>query len=90
MLFALIGFLKPGEAIDQSLQLQISDFLQQPYIPIEAAGVLRGEAGERAGYLMIFEAESRAAAEAFVGESPIRQAGLYREYDLFEFRKEVG
>jgi hypothetical protein len=90
MLFVWMGFLKHGEAIDPSLQERISGFLEQPYIPIHSAGVLRGPAGERAGYLVIFEAEHRAAAEALVAESPIRKAGLYSEYHLFEFQNEVG
>lgn len=90
MLFMWMGLLKPGEAIDQPLQQQISGFLQQPYLAIESAGVLRDEAGGRAGYLVLFEAESRAAAEALVAESPIRRAGLYSQYHLYEFQTEVG
>ena len=90
MLFVWMGFLKSGEPIDQALQQQISGFLEQPYMSIGTAGVLRDEAGGRAGYLVIFEAESRAAAEALVAESPVRQAGLYSEYHLFEFQAEVG
>ena len=90
MLFVWMGFLKSGEAIDQPLQQQISGFLEQPYTSIELAGVLRDPEGGRAGYLVMFEAESRAAAEALVNESPIRQAGLYSDYRLFEFQREVG
>ena len=90
MQFVWMGFLKPGIPIDPSLQQQISGFLQQPYIPISSAGVLRDPAGERAGYLVIFEASDRSAAEAFVDDSPIRNAGLYTKYDLFEFQNEVG
>ena len=90
MLFVWMGFLKSGEAINQALQQQISGFLQQPYTPIQSAGVLRGEKGERAGYLVTFEAENRAAAEALVRESPVRNAGLYSEYHLFELQSEVG
>ena len=90
MQFAWIGFLKPGETIDQDLQQQISGFLEQPYIRIDSAGVLRGEADERAGYLVIFEADNRAAAEALAHSSPIREAGLYSEYHLFEYQNEVG
>jgi len=90
MQFVWMGFLKSGEAIDQSMQQQISGFLQQPYVPIETAGVLRDGDGERAGYLVIFEAEDRAAAEALVRESPVRAAGLYSDFHLFEFQNEVG
>ena len=90
MQFVWMGFLKPGSSIDPSLQQQISEFLKQPYIPINSAGVLRSPAGGRAGYLVIFEAQDRAAAEAFVEGSPVRKAGLYTEYDLFEYQDEVG
>ena len=90
MLFVWMGFLKSGEPIDPAVQQQISGFLQQPFTPIQSAGVLRGEKGERAGYLVTFEAESRAAAEALVRESPVRKAGLSREYHLFELQSEVG
>jgi uncharacterized protein YciI len=89
MQFVWMGFLKSGE-IDQAMQQQISQFLQQPYIPIDSAGAVRNAAGERAGYLVIFEAEDRAAAEALVRESPLRRAGLYSEFHLFEYQNEVG
>ncbi len=90
MLFVWMGFLKPDETIDPDLQQQISSFLQQPYTPIQSAGVLRNDAGERAGYLVTFEADNRAAAEALVRESPVRNAGLYSDYHLFELQSEVG
>ena len=90
MLFVWMGVLKSADPIDPEVQQQISGFLEQPYMPIESAGVLRDEAGGRAGYLVIFEAESRAAAEALVAESPVRQAGLYSQYHLYEFQAEVG
>lgn len=90
MQFVWMGFLKAGEAIDPEMQEQISQFLQQPFLPIQAAGALRDEAGARAGYLVVFEAEHRDAAEALVRESPIRKAGLYSEYHLFEYQNVVG
>ena len=90
MQFVWMGFLKSNEPIDQDVQQQITDFLQQPLIPISSAGVLRGQAGKRSGYLVIFEAPDRAAAEALVRESPVRDAGLYSEYHLFEYQNEVG
>jgi len=90
MLFAWMGFLKSSEPIAQEIQLQISNFLQQPYIPFRSAGLLCNANGERAGYLAVFEAEDRTTAEALVQESPLRAAGLYREFHLFEYRDEVG
>ena len=90
MQFVWMGFLKSDEPIDQSIQEQISDFLQQPLIPIDSAGVLRSPAGGRAGYLMVFEADDRSAAEALVAGSPVRKAGLYSEFHLFEYQNEIG
>jgi uncharacterized protein YciI len=90
MQFVWIGFLNSAEPIDPSVQAQITGFLAQPYIAISAAGVLRNEAGEGSGYLMLFEAEDRAAAEALVETSPVRDAGLYREFHLFQYQNEVG
>jgi len=90
MQFVWMGFLKSSDPIDPEVQRQISSFLQQPYIHIENAGLLRNAEGERAGYLVIFEAENRAAAEALVRESPLRVGGLYSEFHLFEYQDEVG
>jgi uncharacterized protein YciI len=90
MLFAWMGFLKTADPIDPAVQQQISGFLQQPYMPIRAAGVLRNASGGAGGYLTIFEADNRAAAEALVQESPLRAAGLYSEFHLFEYQDEIG
>jgi hypothetical protein len=90
MRFVWMGFLKSSDPIDPAVQQQISGFLQQPYIPINQAGFLRTADGQRGGYLVIFDAESRATAEALVHESPIRAAGLYSEFHLFEYQEEVG
>jgi uncharacterized protein YciI len=91
MLYAWMGFLKPGaEPVPQSVQHQTNDFLQQPYIPIHSVGQLRDETGHRAGMMMIFEVEDRAAAEAFVKESPYLNAGLYQDHRLYEFQNEIG
>jgi hypothetical protein len=90
MRFVWMGFLKSADPIDPQIQQQISGFLQQPYIPIDAAGVLRNSNGDRAGYLVIFDAANRAAAEALVSESPLRAAGLYSEFHLLEYQEEVG
>ena len=91
MLFAWIGFIKPGaEMIPQDVQQQTNDFLQQPYIPISSVGPLCDEDGRRAAMLMIFEADNRAAAEALVENSPYLKAGIYGSHHLFEYRNEVG
>jgi uncharacterized protein YciI len=90
MLFAWIGFLKEGSEPDQDVQQQVSGFLQQPYVPIQAAGALRDGDRKRAGMMMLFEAQDRSAAEALVADSPYLRAGLYERHDLFQFDNEVG
>jgi uncharacterized protein YciI len=91
MRFVWIGFLKKGAPpVQQDVQARTIDFLQQPFIDIQGAGALRDESGERAGMIMIFDADNRAAAQALAQESPYLQAGLYDEYHLFEFQNEVG
>jgi uncharacterized protein YciI len=90
MLFVWLGFLKEGAEPDQQVQQETNQFLVQPYMPIRAAGALRDPQGRRAAMMMMFEAESRAAAEALVASSPYKRAGLYDRYDLFEYQDEVG
>lgn len=91
MLFAWMGFLKEGaEMISQDVQKQTSDFLGQPCIPIRSAGPLCDENGRRAGMMLVFEVDHRAAAEAFVEGSPYLRAGLYEQHQLYEYRNEAG
>jgi uncharacterized protein len=91
MLFAWMGFLKPGaDPIPQSVQRETIDFLSQPYIDIQYVGQLRDAHDARAGMMMIFDVADRAAAEAFVKGSPYLDAGLYEDHRLYEFRTEVG
>jgi YCII-related domain len=91
MLYAWIGILKPdAEPIAQSVQEWTSDFIGQPFIKIQSVGPLRDESGGRAGMMMIFEHDSREAAESFVRESPYLRAGLYAEYHLYEYVNQLG
>jgi uncharacterized protein YciI len=91
MLFAWMGFLKEGaEMIPQDVNQASNDFLQQPYLTIHSVGPLCDENGRRAAMLMIFEADDRSAAEALVENSPYRNAGIYEQYHLYEYRNEVG
>lgn len=90
MQFVWLGLLKDRSEPSQEVQEETSQFLVQPFMPIRAAGALRDAEGKRAGMMMIFEAESRAAAEALVSNSPFLRAGLYGQHHLLEFRNEVG
>ena len=91
MLYAWIGFLKlEAESIPASLQESATDFLSQPLIKIRAAGPLRDASGKRAAMMIIFEHDSRAAAEAFVKDSPYLKADIYEDHRLYEYANEVG
>lgn len=91
MLYVLIGFLKPdAEPIPQSVQVQATDFVGQPFIKIHSVGPLRDASGKRVGVMMMFEHDSREAAEAFAKGSPYLQAGIVQDYRLYEYDNEVG
>lgn len=91
MHFAWIGYLKPEiEQIPPSVQLQTSDFLEQPIIKIIAAGPLRDETGKRAAMMMVFDRDTREEAESFVADSPYLRADLYADHHLYQYDNEVG
>ena len=91
MLFAWIGYLKDkSRPIPPEVNRQTSAFLEQPYIRIMSVGPLFDSDGSRAAMLMLFEADSREAAEAFVANSPYQKAGLYERHALHEYRNEIG
>jgi hypothetical protein len=91
MVFAWIGFLNPKAGpIPQSVQVQVSDFLSQPLMKIRSAGQLRDAWGNRAGMMMIFDEDSREAAERFVATSPYLKADLFEDHRLYEYATEEG
>ena len=91
MLYALIGFLKEGaEPIPQSVLVQTTDFVGQPFINVLSAGPLREASGKRAGVLMMFEHENRQEAETFVKASPYIKAGLVGNWQVYEYDDEIG
>jgi uncharacterized protein YciI len=91
MLFVLIGYLKPdADPIPQSVQVQTSGVVGQPFFKFHAIGPLRDSSGKRAGVMMMFEHDSREAAERFAAESPYVRAGLLEDHQLYEYDNEVG
>jgi hypothetical protein len=90
MQFVSIGFLRAGTDAGPEILQQTIGFLEQPYIQITSAGALRDEGDRRVGMMMIFDAPTRAAAEALVKESPFLKADLYEQHHLFEYLDEVG
>lgn len=91
MLYVLIGYLKPdAEPIPQSVQVQTTDFVGQPFIKVLSVGPLRDASGKRVAVMMVFEHESREAAEQFAEGSPYIQAGILEDHRLYEYDNEVG
>jgi hypothetical protein len=89
MRFVWIGFLKTS-AIPPEIQHQVSNFIGQPCINVSSVGALRNAGGEREAMMMMFEMDSREAAEAFVATSPFLEAGLYDHYHLYDFADQIG
>ena len=91
MLFVLIGYLKPdAHPIPQSVQVQTTDFVGQPFINIRSIGPLKDGSGKLVAVMMMFEHESREAAEEFADGSPYIRAGLLEDHRLYEYDDEVG
>lgn len=91
MLYVLIGFLREAaQAIPQSVQVQTSDFVGQPFIKVHTVGPLRDASGKRVGVMMMFENENREAAEKFARTSPYIRAGLVHDWQLYEYDNEIG
>ena len=91
MLYAWIGFLRPGlDSIPAAVEESSTDFLAQPLIRIRAAGPLRDGLGKRAGMMLVFEHDSLDDAASFVRSSPYLGAGLYEDHRLYEFTDWIG
>jgi len=91
MLFAVIGFFKPG--IDTSpvkLQRSVNEHLGQIGLHLRLAGPLRDRGGKHTGFMVCLEAETFAAAEAYLGQSPYFEAKMYERVEVVEYTLEVG
>jgi uncharacterized protein YciI len=91
MLFALTAILKRHEepAI-AALADAFNEHLSQPFRRVRLAGVLRDADRRRIGFMVVLEAESYAAAEAYLHESPLFRAGAYSRVEVAEYELEVG
>lgn len=90
MLFALIGLLKEDAASHLPDAEAINEHLAQPFRHTRLAGYLRREDGSALGVLMLVEADSFAAAEAHIEQSPFSKAHLYERAEVAELAIEVG
>ena len=91
MLFMIVGYLKPG-AEDQLINFhnEFNEHFGQHYRTLEAAGVLRDEAGKRRGYMAFIEAVSIEEAERFRDQSPFYLEHLCERSEVLQYELQVG
>ncbi len=91
MLFALLGFFKPGvDTAPDRLQGDVNEYLGQPFVHLRLGGLLRDEAGRRVGTMILMQAESFARATAFAKSDPYFASQLYERVEVVEYVLEVG
>jgi uncharacterized protein YciI len=92
VLYSVIARFKPGvEAERDALHEAFSDHLRQPLMHIRLAGAIRhADTGERAGVLLMIEADDRKAIDHFLEQSPYNAAGLYARVYIDEVVIEAG
>lgn len=89
MLFAVICRDKPGH-LQTRLDTRTAHlgYIEQTGI-VKMAGPLI-EAGEMRGSLIVLEADSLAAAEAWAAGDPYKAAGLFDSVEVIEWKKVIG
>jgi hypothetical protein len=91
MLYAVTGILKAGaEARLAELQDDFNEHLAQPFRRVRVAGTLCDGSGRRNGFLAFIEADSFAAAELYLRESPLFRANLYERAEVYEYQVQLG
>lgn len=91
MLFAVMGFFKPGtDAIPAGLEPDINEHLGQPFIPLKLAGQLKNREGQPVGMMVCLDAAGFDEAEAYLRESPFFKSKMYERVEVVEYSVEVG
>lgn len=91
MLYAIMGFFKPGIDPDQpSLAADLNEHLAQPAMQVRLAGFFRDDAGRKTGVMALLEADSIDRARAYLEASPYFTAGLYERCEVVAYDLEVG
>ena len=91
MLFALIGFYKPGaEPHIIDIRDEVSEYLGQPFGQPKLAGALRDDEGRRVGNMLLMEADTFEEAQKQLSHSPFHQHGFYERTEVVEYVIEVG
>lgn len=88
MLYALICTDKPGHlSLRQANRAAHIAYLKQA--AVEMAGPFLDKSGEMCGSLVVIEAESRAAAEAWAANDPYVRAGLFADIRIEAWNKVI-
>jgi uncharacterized protein YciI len=91
MLFAVMGFFKPGvDTAPAHLQADLNEHLAQPAMNVRLAGYLKDAEGRRTGLMAILDVDSHARAQAYLHASPYFIAGLYERCEVAEYDLELG
>lgn len=91
MIFAVMGFFKPGvDTQPPALQPQWNEHLAQRSVHVRLAGALRNPRGERTGYMLLIETDGFEQAEAFLRNSPYLGAHLYERVEVGQYAIEAG
>jgi uncharacterized protein YciI len=91
MLFAVIGFLKPGVgALSDLDKRKVNEQLSQPLLQLKLGGKLTNRAGDLIGTMVCMDVESFDLAEEWAKGSPYFLTGQYERIEVAALNLEVG
>lgn len=91
MLFAVIGFLKPGVGpLSETNQIKLNEQLAQPLLQLKLGGKLTNRSGEFIGTMILLDVESFDVAEAWSKGSPNFQTDAYERIEVAALNLELG
>lgn len=91
MLFAVMGFFKPGiDTLPAKLEPDLNEHLSQPFISLKLAGQLKNREGQPVGMMVCLDAAGFDQAEAYLRESPFFKSNMYERVEVVEYSVEVG
>ena len=91
MLYMVTARFKPGvEERHAALAGEFAQHMRQPLLRIRMVGALLDDAGEKAGVLMMMEADGRASLDHFLDISPYVREGLYKSVTIDVLQIEAG
>lgn len=91
MLFVITALDRPG-ALDQRLKVRPRhlEYLQDRASQIKVGGALLDQHDQPMGSMLVIEAESAAAAEAFAADDPFSREGVFEQITVRPYRAVLG